>query len=67
MPKKTKQLWSIPFYGSYQIEVDKDEGYDHEDINRLFWNQYVGHVQLYDVVDSDISGIEMIEEYDESN
>ena len=25
MPKKTKYLWNVPFYGSVQIELDKDE------------------------------------------
>ena len=49
MPKKTKQLWLIPFYGSYQLEVDKDEGYDSDEIENLFWTEYVGHVQFGDV------------------
>jgi hypothetical protein len=63
MPKKTKQLWLIPFYGSYEIEVDKDEGYDSDEIENLFWSEYVGHVQFGDVVDSDHP--ELLEEYEE--
>ena len=66
MSKKIYQRWSIPLSGSYIIHIEKDKGYtidDWKEIEQLFWNEYVGHVQLDDIVDSD--GAELIEEQEE--
>ena len=66
MSKKIYQRWSIPLSGSYIIHIEKDKGYtidDWKEIEELFWDEYVGHVQIYDIVDSD--GAELMEEYEE--
>ena len=67
MSKKTTwQVWEIPFIGSYVLHIDKEKGYtknDWKEIEQLVWNEYVGHVQLDDIVDSD--GAELIEEQEE--
>ena len=39
MPKKTKYLWNVPFYGSVQIELDKDE-FDYDDFIDAFQEEY---------------------------
>ena len=66
MSKKIYQRWLIPFTGSYEIHIEKDKGYtenDWKEVENLFWDEYVGHVQIYDIVDSD--GAELIDEYEE--
>ena len=39
MSKKTKYLWNVPFYGSVQIELNKDE-FDYDEFIDAFQEVY---------------------------